>query len=62
MVNGPAGRASNKMRQVIAKLHTLGVERLNNGILIGFVIDLFPAGVFRGHAGFLLWSYMIKPS
>jgi hypothetical protein len=53
MVNGLAGRAGNKYRQVIAKLHTLVVERLNNRILIGFVIDLFSAGMFRGHAGFL---------
>jgi hypothetical protein len=31
-------------------LHTLVVERLSNRFLISFIIGLFSAGVFSGHA------------
>ena len=57
MVTGFAGRASNKIRQVIAKLHTLVVERLSNRISNQLLLSaFFTAGVFSGHAGFFIAS------
>jgi hypothetical protein len=50
-----ADSPGNNSRQVIAKLHTLVVERLSNRIPNQFLLlAFFTAGVFSGHTGFFL--------
>jgi hypothetical protein len=50
-----AGSTGNNSRQVIAKLHTLVVERLSNRIPNQFLfLAFFTAGVFSGRTGFFL--------